>query len=377
MEPEELFELLHSFSLNTSEISSQGTVQLLDLVLGALNRSHLESEVVRRHLRTLLRLRSLNLRALEELFCKGIKAKLPLSLNGLPPSLKDKQSISLASITTSSRTRWGSPSSGLHDIDIQPFLSKVQWSDFTTQIITTLLYKQAVGRRTFVKWMETDNYFSHSTHHMAIVLYALLDANRCHGKELSGDSFLPYFSRFLSELVHRQDSSRLEVACEICLPLMVAMVPSKTTEFLLLLDKQIQAIPVHRITPHLLLFGRRLFESAPGACQAIVNSLVEKGINWAIQYYLEEKQNDLSKLIMHELGKSSPRSLSHPTNPRIGELTKFSSEVKTPLAETALTMITQTGLNNGSALEFARTLLRVILLKVTMFAILLPVHANV
>jgi hypothetical protein len=297
MEPEELLRLLDNFSLAASKILSQGTIQLLDIVLGALNRSHLESEVIRRHLRTLLRLRSLNLGAVEELFCKGIEAKLPLSLNGLPPSL--------ASLSLPSHTRWGCPSHGLRNIDIQPFLSKVQWSDFTTQIITTLLYKQAVGRKTFVKWMEADNYFSHSTHHMAIALYALLDADRCHGKELSGDGFFPHFSRFLSELVHHQDSTRLEVACEICIPLMMAVVPSKTTEFLLLLDKQIQAIPIHHVTSHLLIFGRRLFESVPDTCQTVVNSLVEKGIQWAIQYHLDEKQrNDLTKVIMHELSKS-------------------------------------------------------------------------
>jgi hypothetical protein len=298
MQPEKLFRFLEMLARTVSFIQTESAVHLVEVVLGALERTDLHASIWRKHSKHLARLHTFvpHLPIVEATVLKALQASLPAALDGT--SLAGTiATASLAHPCGSSRNGYSCHEERHDDYDISSFIKKQIWSGSTTQVIAGLLYTKAASRAAFIEWLESPDRFPHSSFHMAVVLHALLDSSRSHGQDIWIEAFGDYFSRFLSEIVSGQNGQRFLAVYTSTVVLMILAVSANRKVLLELLRKHIEELRPTQITSHLLLLCIRIYGVLPQTTQEIVTLLVEKGMQRVILLFGSEDCEDAAQVI--------------------------------------------------------------------------------
>ncbi|KAG5724436.1 Laccase-2 [Termitomyces sp. T112] len=341
---QELFSLLDS--LSSDSLSAETLVALLEPVLSAIklmttSKSEPGRALIHR-MSLLLSLYSMTVStALEELIAIAIQSSLPAYHDG-GQCREAFDETNLIDVVKRAESRW---SRGLDvwptDLPVQSFLSQDSWTASTVAIVSGLLYSGHLPRDSFISWLSTDHCTARSPEHFIIVVHAFFDVVSSGEEELAEhDCWITHFSRILHIVLDNKTPQSIRLKGGACLSLMACFIPSNMADFLAILVRTVQTLPVSEIYSELLLIGQFLHARLPRLTGDFIKELVNHGIQWAIRYFTEEEDPSLNETLID-----------------LTSLVHVAVGIKPHLAETVLGVAIQSRLSHLAAVEFVTALL--------------------
>ena len=376
--PEELFTLLDTLASSIDGMVSPSVLEIVKHILQAIHSisqsesaSHSEGFLTQR-LPQLLSLRSIlpDSETLESMVATAIEATIPIGLDGSFVRSGDAE-VDVVSVLKRSKMRWTRRSVPLPgDFQIQPFLTQETWTEATVKIVRGWLYKRASAsdRGAFESWLGSQACLGRSNEQLVPVVHAWLDTTRSRGGDLSGfdgEVSKRIFARLVDVVLDEEASSLLRAQAEIATCQLISLTPEQSEAMFGRLATMLELKPLTAVTPELLSLVTGIHKIAGQDAKAVVSSVVDRGIQWAIRQFSEEEEDEGAARVIEELSTCFVRPFPtlFPTI-ELGQLVELTSVSKPNTVETLLGVIIQNRLSSPPALKLAEATLRTASLKV-------------
>jgi hypothetical protein len=359
-----------------SHIPNAQAVELLTCILHAL-RGRLASSGSQLEVNAKIRLRQLvSLRSavgyqpvIDETIAVAVTANVPIGLGDQPSDCLE--SHNLASLISHAGTRWRRRNEAKFDeLPLPTFMGPQSWTISTVRIISVLFYQQSFPRDIFLQHLPSAK---HSLSYLASVLHAFLDFSVTRGTittDSEAEALALHFPRLLAAIFEPASTYELRSLCTSCVVLMVKLVPSKQHYFLGLIGSQIQSLSVVVLNPQIIGMANYLRAILKEKFTEFTDLLVEHGLQWVIRYFADADQDiKEAKRILMELstilGNHLTVSFMVDLNLLSATLVEASSNVKSHLVETVLTVAVKHYLGNLAVSNFLCVLIQKSQLKVS------------
>ncbi|KAF8219132.1 hypothetical protein L208DRAFT_1448990 [Tricholoma matsutake] len=351
----DLFGLLDTLGSGI-EMMDSSTSGLLDAILLALRStltSDTESEdALLGRLPQLLALRPFlgDSDTLEEMIAAAVEASLPAYSNGQLALKESFDEPDIIPFIKRSEVRWSRRLEPLStDLPIDSFLMQEHWSISTSKIISGLIYRRSLSPAVFFSWLSTDHCNARELQHFAPVLQAFLDTcssgtNKIPAPE--SNVWYRHLARLAQAALDASLPQELRGTCGACVSLLLRLFPARIAEFVAVTLDQLRSLPVTSLTAEVLAIGRRLHMTNISRGKALLTTLAEHGVQWALRRFPEDLDGS-SDVIIEELAS----------------VVRIASDIKPHLVETLVGVVTRNQLSNVAALELAAALLKVVPLK--------------
>ena len=302
----------------------------------------------------------------------AIEATIPIGLDGSFVRSGDDAEVDVVSVLKRTKMRWTRRSVPLPgDFQIQPFLTQETWTEATVKIVRGWLYKRpsASNLGAFESWLGSQECLGRSNEQITPVIHAWLDTTRSRGGHLSGfngEVSTRIFARLVGVVLDEEASPLLRAQAEIAACQLISLTPSEHSEALLgRLTTTLELKPSTAETPQLLNLVAGIHKIAGQDAKALVSSVVDRGMQWAIRQFSEEEEDHSATRIVEELSMCFVRLFWHSfLTVELVRLVELTSVSKPNTVETLLGVIIQNRLSSSSALKLAEAALRTASLKV-------------
>ncbi|TFY53062.1 hypothetical protein EVJ58_g9659 [Rhodofomes roseus] len=340
-DPSDLLALLDLFASNASMATERAAI--IEEALGALASN---MSTVQPKASTIASLHSILPQSLqlERILGTLLHDQLPLCYDGLVP---DMDAMDLHGVIFESNRRWSRcivrPESF---VSIEEVLKSQHWSDATADIVVSLVYRQPSARSAVLEWLNDDVTAVCTTHHLARVLFALVD---CGFLVTSTEHDITHLVQHYRKVVrglargkHTEDTGRLgalylKTACA-----MTEHLGSIRGQLIATLQRECEKMNSDAVSFYLLRVLAVLCQEVKTEVTEVAEELTAKALPWAVRLL------------------ASGEAITSAEIEALTDLGTIASAVppKSHLVEPVLTAVAQQCLGNVSAIHFAQVLVQ-------------------
>ena len=305
--------MLNTVASSVDGMASPSVLEIVKHILQAIlsisqsgSESHSEGFLTQQ-LPQLLSLRSIlpDSETLESMIATAIEAAIPIGLDAFVRS--GDAEVDIISVLKRSKMRWTRRSVPLPgDFQIQPFLTQETWTEATVKIVRGWLYKRPSSNLgAFESWLGSQECLGRSNEQIIPVVHAWLDTTRSRGGHLSGfdgEVSTRIFAQLVGVVLDEEASSLLRAQAEIATCQLISLTPSGHSEALLRrLTTMLELKPSMAETPELLSLVARIHKIAGQDAEAVVSSVVDRTMQWAIRQFSEEEEDEGAARVLEKL----------------------------------------------------------------------------
>ncbi|KAF8959548.1 ribosome 60S biogenesis N-terminal-domain-containing protein [Flammula alnicola] len=345
LEPSQLFELLDFLEKDARNMAAVSVLQPINTVLEALcSTASFESQGEWALVQRLPQLISLNSimsdsPLLEKVIAVAIEASLPVGLDGCPPAVLPSSSSDLLVVVRRAEGRWSQRGHPLKiDIDIRSFLTRDTFSESTAKIISGLLYRQTSCRQIVAEWLNSEHCLQRSAQHLLPIIDAFLDSSSDGSttSTIRNETCLLLMPKIIQTIADKDVPSILRIRAQHCLLNALAASTADPSELLDAIAKELNALS-QPLSRELISGGRKLVRKFGSKAHVVVSILVDRGMQWCIDRFAEERETLESKQVTEDLTS----------------LIKEASISKAHLVETLLSVVIQNRFSSVESLHLA------------------------
>ncbi|KAK7440039.1 hypothetical protein VKT23_017290 [Stygiomarasmius scandens] len=233
------------------------------------------------------------------------------------------------------------------DVNPLSYLQNITWSPSTAKIICHAIYSHdtTASQQAISDWIRSDGCQQRPIGEVAPVFYAYLDCRRCSNldvPEQDSHIWFPQVSKLAKAVVDTAMSEELRDICSTCVHLLVIMIPTKRSELVANIVKEVKRLSTSSLSKELLSVGLRCSTAKIPDASDLVDAIVDHSLEWAVRLLAEGAYIDSEdQRVLHVLVR----------------LLESVKTVKSHLAEPVLVAVVQHRLHNTLALKLLTALL--------------------
>ncbi|THH13851.1 hypothetical protein EW146_g6413 [Bondarzewia mesenterica] len=353
LELDALLTLFDELVQNIQNVADPAVVSLLESILASFERNATTSNIASDLHSRLSQLLSLDVLfpqsvTLHKIIVLAIEYGLPVGLDGLNLDAGFAQTVALSLVVKNMKSRWAQRlNAGNEDIAIMPFFAKDTWTDEIIRILAGLLYTSPPSRKACREYLGQNLSASRPLVHFAPVLHAFLDS--ASHDEFFAEPIEPvwteHFTNLTKGILDIHQSVRHRSICASCVSSIVIHFPSRRTEFLQILQRELQSLTLDVITADALEVTQQLLCNLPKDIHDFAMPFVDHALQWASRYFTSDS-SDGRQIIYH-----------------LAALVKVVPDIKAHFVDPVLTAIVQNCLSDITAVRFANELVVAVRLK--------------
>ncbi|KAH7927036.1 hypothetical protein BV22DRAFT_1103957 [Leucogyrophana mollusca] len=331
LDPEELL-------LTLDFISARDKAEITPLILGVLETYTLVDLPLRSRTAQLLALRSLlpDSTLLEDMIATAVSSFLPPCHDGCPLPLDSSSTANLASLTASLSSQRRSPLSALSPGDVVQLLYQKSWAASTAQIVSALLYSNALPSQEYARWLNSVTCTNIMIEYLAPTLHAFLDSSDIEDLEAIGDTVMfGLFDRLLPRARRSDDVRRL---CHGIIISLITRDVRRRTAFVASIQRNLDSSAAEYHAADYMAFAARL--RVVDGLGNLVTNLIDRGLQWTVRNL--PTQDEAAGEVLRKLTL----------------LVKHESKLKTHFVEPVLTAAIQHCLSDPTVLQLSASLLQ-------------------
>ncbi|KAF5371676.1 hypothetical protein D9758_003519 [Tetrapyrgos nigripes] len=230
------------------------------------------------------------------------------------------------------------------DFSLFSYLEGETMTELIAKIVSHAIYSQSLSKssQAISAWLRSDACKRHPVEELAKVFHAYLDCTHCSGAEIpeaDSDVWLAQVSRLVKASVDNAIADESRYLCSACIRLLVMLLPSKRSEVVAKVVKEIKRLSSSSLSSELLSVGCDLSKTRLEGADELIDALVDHSLQWVVR--MLASGDDVDRNAVYHLTR----------------LLETVPSVKSHLAEPVLIAVVQDQLHDLAALRLLSALL--------------------